>query len=154
MATSASAKGEIRWTKAWKLAVENVKANVPHSPGVYRIRAFADQSAQAIPRCQGADPEGVLHLGQSGDLRTRLIAFLKSANQGKKLHSAGCEFWDSGFGNRFSPEALFFDFVSTSSKKEALAIELAQHLEYRRIYLDKPPLDSNVGQREKELAES
>ena len=136
------------WSDLQPLRRESIKADVPEAPGVYRIRGFSPEgSPHPIPRCRGTDTDGILHIGHSGDLRSRLTQFFNSAVSGKRQHSAGCEFCDSGFGTYFPAARLYYDFVATLSKLEALALELQLHLEYRKVYLDKPPLDSSVGQQ-------
>ena len=115
-------------------------------PVVYRIRAFTPSGEpQQIPRCNGVDAEGILHIGESQKLQTRVLFFLQAVANGRAAHSAGCEFYESGFGERFPLNCLRWDFATAGSKVEAVELELRLQRRYRRVFLDKPPLDGSIG---------
>ncbi len=116
--------------------------------GVYRIRAFeANGKALAINRLRGCDPLGILHIGKSVNLRTRIQAFRRSAEDGRNGHKAGIEWDEYGFEEHLPVDRLRFDYVYVGTEDEALQLENKLHEEYRRKYLDRPPLDGTSGQR-------
>lgn len=138
------------WSGPVPLKSSDVRARIRDQCGVYRIRAFTPSGEpEQIPRCNGVDAEGILHIGESQNLQTRVLFFLQAAAGGKAAHSAGCEFCESGFGRRFPINCLRWDFVSTGSKAEAVELELRLQRRYRRIFLDKPPLDGSIGKNPK-----
>ncbi|SRR6266851_5939366 len=137
---------EPTWSEPIPLTSSDIRSRMRDQCGVYRIRAFTlSGGPQQIPRCNGVDAEGILHIGESQNLQTRVLFFLQAAASGRAAHSAGCEFYESGFGKRFPLNFLRWDFASAGSKAEAVELELHLHRRYRRTFLDKPPLDGSIG---------
>lgn len=115
--------------------------------GVYRIRAFTHNGESlSIPRLGGIDPDGILHIGKSINLGRRIRTFRQAAEGLKASHHAGREFLRWGFEKVISRERLHFDYFETGSEQEALKLEHLLHEEYRKRYLDRPPLDGTSGQ--------
>ena len=117
--------------------------------GVYRIRAIdADGRPVSIARVKGTDPDGILHIGQSVNLGVRIRTFRQAAEGLRAPHHAGIEFRRWGFGDRFPLQNLRFDYILVEDGAVALRLERELHEEYRRRYLDRPPLDGTSGQAE------
>jgi hypothetical protein len=74
-----------RWSQPSPLAAEFLRKLPPGRPGVYRIRAL-DGAGQPVPfrRLNDIDQEGILHIGQSRNVRERLTQFTRSAASGPK----------------------------------------------------------------------
>ncbi len=143
---------QITWKGPFRVDGDNAayKAQLPYSPGIYRIRALTSpQKAASIPRCNGTDPHGVLHIGETADLRTRVRAFRNAAFGSGNSSAAGCEFRGSGFASQFPKETIYYDFDEMASKEAAVEGELALHDEYRKRFHDKPPLDSSIGKKKR-----
>jgi len=134
------------WSATYRLVSQD-HLQIQHRPGVYRIRAYND-SDQAIPiaRANGVDGLGLLHIGQSIRLGTRIREFRQAAEGRKAAHPAGREYKRWEFSRLFPFGQLRFDYVLEDNQAEAIKVERELHEEYRRRYLDRPPLDSQSGQ--------
>ena len=120
---------------------------LPQGPGVYRVRIFHSEGRPVpIHRLRGTDPEGVLHIGQSQDLKRRVGQFLRSAARGNKNHHAGNEFFYWGFATDYPVSMLRLDYIVTATAREAIDRERYFHEAYRRRHFDRPPLDGTSGQ--------
>lgn len=126
------------------------RSQLQESPGIYRIRAFtSSRNPETLPRCNGTDPNGILHIGEAAYLRTRVRDFRNAAFRGGNSHSAGCEFSDSGFASQFPKETIYYDFAQMASKEAAVKSEYELHVEYRKRFHDKPPLDASIGKKKR-----
>lgn len=142
----APAPDQLRWSGTY-LLTSGHHLEVGRRPGVYRIRAFNPQGeAIAIGRVNGADPLGILHIGKSVKLGVRVRTFRQAAERLHAPHHAGSEFHRWGFARMFPFQCLRFDYVLVESHDEAIRLERYLHEEYRRQYLDRPPLDGTSGQ--------
>jgi hypothetical protein len=136
----------LEWSPAYPLFNTRDHLTVRRKSGVYRVRAFTEHGAPLpIPRFAGVDALGILHIGKASDLGRRIGYFRRAAEGGKAAHNAGHEFFEWHFANLIPPERLRFDYIETSTAQEALKLEHALHVEYRRRFLDRPPLDSTSG---------
>ena len=137
----------LEWSPAYPLFGARHHLDVRGKPGVYRIRAFAgDGNPLPLPRANGVDPEGILHIGKSNNLGPRLRLFRRAAEGKKASHHAGREYANWHFGRLVPHEQLRFDYLLANDETEALALERKLHKEYRFAYLDRPPLDGTSGQ--------
>jgi hypothetical protein len=137
----------VKWCEPRKLFNTKDHLDVGGKPGVYRIRAFKSVGRPLqIPRLNGVDSLGILHIGKSKDLGRRIRTFRQAAEGLKAAHHGGCEFYEWGFSKIISREQLFFDYAVTDSEKDALTLERKLHEEYRKLYYDRPPLDGTSGQ--------
>ena len=57
------------WSE-WENLAESKFSEIPSGPGAYCISAN-----RTIPRVKGSDPNGILHVGESGYLRNRIFMF-------------------------------------------------------------------------------
>ena len=137
----------LEWSPAYPLFGAKHHLDVSGKPGVYRIRAFAgDGNPLPIPRANGVDPAGILHIGKSTDLGRRLRFFRQAAEGKKASHHAGREYANWHFEKLVPLEQLRFDYLLTDDETEALDLERRLHEAYRFAYLDRPPLDGTSGQ--------
>jgi hypothetical protein len=136
----------VQWSKPYEAVKESFRQLPPNQPGVYRIRAFNPRGRpMPIRRLAGTDPDGVLHIGQSRNIRARIPQFYRSARTGHGNHHAGNEFYNWAFGKRFPLQDLRFDYALAKDQKEAPGLERQRHEMYRQQYLDRPPLDGTSG---------
>ncbi len=137
----------IKWSMAYQLFNSKDHLEVKGKPGVYRIRAFTeDGEPLTLNRVRGADREGILHIGKSKNLGTRIRMFRQAAEGLKASHHAGCEFHNWQYQNLIPRDRLRFDYFKTSTESEALRLERLLHEQYRSLFLDRPPLDGTSGQ--------
>jgi hypothetical protein len=139
----------LKWSPAYPLFGAKRHLDVRGKPGVYRIRAFKDGSPLPIPRTNGVDPLGILHIGKSNDLGRRIRLFCRAAEGKQAPHHAGREYARWCFQRMAPREQLRFDYVVTADQDQALAREHELHEKYRRQFLDRPPLDGTSGQSSK-----
>jgi hypothetical protein len=140
-------KETVKWSRPYPLFNSTEHLEVSGKPGVYRIRALTHNSESlSIYRLGGIDPEGILHIGKSINLGRRIRTFRQAAEGLKASHHAGLEFFHWGFEKVIPRERLHFDHFETRSEQEALKLEHLLHEEYRKRYLDRPPLDGTSGQ--------
>jgi len=90
---------------------------------------------------------GILHIGKSKDLGRRIGYFRRAAAGAAAAHKAGREFSEWGFERLLPLGSLCFDYIETPTERDALDLERRVHEDYRRRFLDRPPLDSTSGQR-------
>ena len=137
-----------KWSALQQLFKANEGLEIKNKPGVYRIRAFTKQGkARCIPRAGGVDREGILHIGEAKNLEARMQMFMRAATKGKAAHHAGREFLEWHFERLIPRENLRVDFIETRTKEQAQRRERALHIEYRKEFLDRPPLDSTSGHK-------
>jgi len=118
--------------------------------GVYRIRAFKAGKPFPITRFIGTDPEGILHIGMSRNLLSRLKSFYGGAVKTKvHAHFASRQFVYWHYDNVIPAEDLWFDFIPLENVKAAKECETKLHETYRKKFLDRPPLDGTSGERPK-----
>jgi excinuclease UvrABC nuclease subunit len=137
----------LEWSLAYLLLDREPWAHVPARPGVYRIRAFAEEGGPLpIARAGGVDREGILHIGKANDLRRRIRLFCRAAQGLRASHHAGGEYVRWHFDRLVPRERLRFDYLVVPDEQRALTLERTLHEEYRERFLDRPPLDGTSGQ--------
>ncbi len=72
--------------------------------------------------------------------------FRQAAEGLRAQHHAGREFSEWHFEELIPRECLRFDYVETTTGREALKLERVLHEEYRKKFFDRPPLDGTSGQ--------
>lgn len=138
---------DIQWSQPFPLFNAQHYLEVIKRPGVYRVRAFTEHGEPlSIPRLCGVDQLGILHIGKSNNLGTRIRMFRQAAGGLKASHHGGREFFEWRFDKLIPRERLRFDYFETATEEEALKLERSLHKEYRRNFLDRPPLDGTSGQ--------
>ncbi len=135
------------WSPAYPLFNNKHHLELRDKPGVYRIRAFTEHGEPLpIGRFGGVDSLGILHIGKSKNLGTRIRMCRQAAEGLRAPHHAGHEFFEWHFERHIPRERVRFDYIETSTEQEALKLERLLHEEYRKKFLDRPPLDSTSGQ--------
>ena len=136
--------------------IENY-ASTDRAPGVYRIRlAFTgDRRPVIIPRLLNQDRDGLLSIGQSGNLRDRIRSFYKVANNatGFLKHSSGDRLFlvricsHASSNSYFSDKIIQHSFVSQKDKESAKALEERLLKCYFKEYGELPPLNNSMPDR-------
>ena len=144
-----------RFSEPFGVIQRGWRTTIGYGAIVYRVRAWKPDGSGPleINRAAGADPDGILDIGESGRGRDRLEAFARSA-LGEKLvsHRAGIEYsaeWGYDFASAFPHAHLRVDVLQVSCKELAEAIELFLLEQYRWRYKDRPPLNSSAGKYRK-----
>jgi len=147
-----------KWSE-W-LDIDNF-AEICSFPGVYRIRLIdsADNSPVPVQRLLYKDEEGVLVIGESGDLRHRIKQFHKviKENTGFLRHSAGDRlFLDLIF--RHTSSQTFFDnrgfqvsFTKAQDKVGAQRLEELLLKVYFIQFGELPPLNNSMPDKDPKL---
>lgn len=124
------------WTK-WRQLEGLDFTIVPETPGAYVIA-----TRSAIHRAIGIDPDGVLHIGESDNLRSRIRAFWNCASQlGTQGHMAGWRYQTYRMNKHFPLNDLRVKWCATRTKKLAYALEGGRLKKYFADHLELPPLN-------------
>ena len=101
-------------------------------------------------RLGGVDKEGVIYIGETGrSLRNRLRNFWENANDHKlNRHRAGWNYSNLGYCKKFPLKYLEVSYMSCKGKKHTERVETENLREYRKKFIDLPPLNFSKG-REK-----
>lgn len=129
----------------WQFFKKTEWEDVPEKPGVYKIRCLDNIGKPVkIKRLVRIDKGGVLSIGESGNLRQRLKQFWKSSREDTR-HAAAWHYFAFRYDEKFPKESMQFCYTPSSSKNEAIRIEFILFLEYRKQFMDGPPLNINRG---------
>ena len=124
------------WEPEWLKLTEHY-LNAPAVPGAYIICAD-----RAITRAVGDDEHGVLTIGESGNLRRRLGAFVRCAKTaGAAGHMAGWRFNYFSFAKVFPLDTLWVSWYPTADKAAAYAKEGEMLGLYLAEHYELPPLN-------------
>ena len=134
----------IRWT-IWRPLDTCIDGKlIPSAPGAYRIRC----RGRVVRRAIGRDREGVLDIGKSVRLRTRLAAFYRcvTAKKAHHGHMVGWRYLHVGLHRRYPPGKLEVCWCEADDGAEALRLEAKALEEYARRHGELPPLNySDLG---------
>jgi hypothetical protein len=127
----------------WQPLVEDVLKHVPDAAGAYVVRVIASNGKpQLIRRCVGGDSNGILDVGESEDLRSRLRTLLRCMSDPKQRgHTAGWRYAYLGMNALFPLTRLQFAFKQTNSKVDAYALEGSILEAYVNRHFELPPLN-------------
>ena len=134
--------------KLYCLADESFPEGIKRRPGVYIVHAQTTTGAfQHLPRLLGHDPDGILFIGQSKNVRRR-VATLKRAmtiREWRKVpHSEGRTYrWVPALRKEFPIDRLYVSVRYTDTPEDQ---ERRQITEYARRLGEVPPLNLSVGQ--------
>ena len=112
---------------------------IPSKPGAYIIA-----SNIVIQRFHGSDDEGVIDIGESLDLRSRVIKFWRCAKDvDHKVtgHMAGWRFTNLKYQEILPLEKLFISYIICESKDRAVDHEREQLEIYLFKHKELPPLN-------------
>jgi hypothetical protein len=121
----------------WKRLNEIEFAAIPSRPGAYVVAA-----RRPIHRAVGVDTLGIIHVGESDDLRRRVDAFRWCAERkGREGHMAGWRYADLGLDRHFPLSTLQLRWVVTDTKEAAYKVEGRILHVYLRAHMELPPLN-------------
>lgn len=124
------------WEPEWLKLTEHYKS-APAAPGAYII--CADRS---IARVVGIDENGILTIGESTNIRSRLSSFVRCATFPKATgHMAGWRFSKSLFEREFPLDSLWVSWYPTNDKPAAYAKEGQMLGLYLAEHYELPPLN-------------
>ena len=132
--------GHWRFSQWFPLTDGNIQ-QVPSKPGVYEIRC----KGKSVQRLLGKDDDGILDIGESLNLQTRLRTFLRCASDSNKGgHAAGMTFARLKLRlsrKGFLVDKLEFRWKTTDSKDEAYEAEGELLDAYVSRFGELPPLN-------------
>ncbi|MBI3627957.1 MAG: hypothetical protein HY220_04430 [Candidatus Sungbacteria bacterium] len=112
------------WSKPARLFGTDDHRDVQRRAGVYRIRAFKDDGTPLpIARFAGIDPDGLMHIGKSGNVGTRVRMCRQACEGLKASHSAGKDYCQWNFERILPRMRLYYDYFLTDSESEARRLE-------------------------------
>ena len=115
-------------------------STVTTGPGVYIIAGN-----KPLPRVVGVDRTGILDIGETGWLRSRLKMFYRSASGDKSVrHSAGRRYLLFKLDCHFPFHSLRVRWTKYKTKAEARHMEGKLQREYIKHYYELPPLNANL----------
>ncbi len=130
---------ELAWTK-WFTICKLKFEDIPKEPRVYEVRWAINGKPQRINRLNGTDESGLLYIGVTANLQSRIKNFWRRINGGKSPHTAGHTFVAYNFERKIKLEHLEVRWAKLSNeeldKTEAALLE-----DYIKKFLDKPPLN-------------
>ena len=126
----------------WMFFVKEQLISIPGKSGVYEFRCTdGNGHPMLIDRLNGKDKEGIIYIGSSEDLKKRINGFWKTIEQqDRSRHAAGWTYCSFGYNDILPPNHLQFRFKMVSN---ITGDEFDLLLEYRRQFMDLPPLNSN-----------
>jgi len=129
---------------SWKKLCELSPQDIPNSPGAYVIA-----TGKSLNRFVGRDSEGILDVGESGNLRRRLRFFKRCAAGKSKNHSAGCRYFEFKLSKKFPMTCLRVRLKKTTSKEQAKQLEARFMRVYVAKHFELPPLNSSFNRKYK-----
>jgi len=118
---------------------------LPKIPVVYQIRCLG-LNFNPIPICRlkRIDKNGIIDIGHTVNLRTRMSDFWGAAGKGKPSysHQAGVNFLKRNYKKLFPVEKLQFRYLSQKDKSSARKIEGEEIKKYIKKFFEFPPLNS------------
>lgn len=125
-----------KWTR-WVKVVDIPEKDIPKEPGAYIIA-----TRSAINRAIGADSKGTLGIGESTNLRRRLLGFYRCATgQSKRGHRAGSRYRAMKLYRTFPVEDLWCKWITSNNKDDAYQIEGDLLIRYAKKHGELPPLN-------------
>jgi hypothetical protein len=123
----------------YNLEKEEIR-KIPPKPGVYKISRFdKDDNPIEITRFFGIDKEGIIDIGESHNLRERLMNFKRNIENGKGGHMAGWRYYFLKLHNKVP--ILKFNYEVCNTKEEAYKKEHAMMKKYLDEHKELPPLN-------------
>ena len=128
-----------RWSKWTSLKTLDF-SSIPSSSGVYQIRWAIDGKPQVIHRANGDDNSGLLYIGKSKTLRSRIGVFWKDVINKTEVHTAGYTYFYYSYEKKFKPEQLGVRWSPLPEDEfDSWEDELLE--DYAGKYLESPPLN-------------
>jgi len=127
----------------WSQWSDWIKLDVIQLPLIRGKRgAYVIATRSPLSRAGGTDVNGVLRVGESGNLGDRIESFIRCARGAYSSgHMAGVRFFRLRYSESFPVEALWVRWVNISSEGSPYAIEGAFLKNYSRAFKELPPLN-------------
>ncbi|WP_243294478.1 hypothetical protein [Geothrix mesophila] len=120
----------------WRNLIDSYKF-APQAGGAYIIAL-----CKPIHRLNEIDPDGILDVGESNCLRTRLTAFVGCARKTRKSsHMAGWRFGYYDFASQWPLEGLWVTWLKASAEQSSYALENQILRLYFVKHFELPPLN-------------
>ena len=135
-----------RWSTWSSFKNQTALDKIPNVPGIYQFRSVNKGIPVKIQRLSEFDENGILSIGESGDLKIRIKAFwytLKKKDYSR--HAAAWHYISFGFNKNYPEQSLEFRYKKTGTKPKAVKDEFIELLKYRKKFMDGPPLNINRG---------
>jgi predicted GIY-YIG superfamily endonuclease len=116
------------------------ESTIPRSPGVYVVCWVREDNVVPVPRILRVDKAGILYVGSTANLASRLKSF-------KYKHTLALTLLYTGLAEKISSKDLLVYYKTFNSKKEAEIQEALFLYEYTRLYGEPPPLNLKVGRQ-------
>ena len=132
---------EAIWSK-WSHFELRELSNIPKKKGVYQFRCIDNKGVpMVIPRSKNKDSDGIIYIGSSVNLRTRLNGFWRTIEmQRRSRHAAAWTYCTFSYSSLFPAKRVQFRYKVTPSRTTS---EFDLLLAYRKKFMDLPPLNSN-----------
>lgn len=132
---------EIKWSK-WSPFDDCKLKKIPEKEGIYQFRCVDEKGIPiVISRLKGKDPNGIIYIGSSKNLKTRIKGFWTTIkNWDRSRHAAAWTYCTFRYDSLFRPKNIQFKYAVTKSTTN---YEFELVLEYRKKFMDLPPLNSN-----------
>jgi hypothetical protein len=117
-------------------------SNLPEREGIYQLRCVDGAGVPiTIARLNNNDPDGIIYIGSSDNLRKRLKGFWRTIEiRDRSRHAAAWTYCSFGYDSIFPPNQIEFTYQVTRNK---VTTEFGLLLNYRKEFMDLPPLNSN-----------
>jgi hypothetical protein len=117
-------------------------STIPKREGVYQFRCVGSEGIpMVITRLKNKDPGGIIYIGSSYNLRTRLSGFWRTIEmQDRSRHAAAWTYCSFIYSSIFPARRLQFRYKVTPNITTS---EFDLLLAYRKKFMDLPPLNSN-----------
>jgi len=136
--------GWSKWTSFDELAA-NKFAGVIQTAGNYAIRT---NKKGGIHRVSGTDDLGLLYVGESDRLRSRIYDFWDCiVHNGKDTHVAGWRYNLVWMPECAPPDTLAVSWIKAADKEGAVQVELDMLLWYVLNHCELPPLNYKFGEK-------
>ena len=135
------------------LTLDELRIQVRREPGVYWIYvATRSGKPLTLPRLLGRDPSGVLYIGRSKNLRSRLSGLCKGLSSRTRpqtvTHTAVISYWRlRAFRRQFRPTNLWVRIRYFSANDDTYKAEDRALLGYANRYGEAPPLNGALERR-------
>jgi hypothetical protein len=132
---------ETSWSKWLPFKLKEL-SNIPKKKGVYKFRCVDRKGAPiVIGRSKNKDPEGIIYIGSSVNLKRRLKEFWRTIeNKDRSRHAAAWTYCSFSYSSLFPAKRLQFRYKVTPNITTS---EFDLLLAYRKKFMDLPPLNSN-----------
>jgi hypothetical protein len=128
--------GWSNWNSLAKIHAEGFSM-IDEGAGAYAIAT----TKLKIPRVVGIDKRGLLYVGETNDVRSRIRAFYDSVERGHQTHMGGWQYNLVKFERCAPVESLRVRWLPTKTRREALEAQTKLLYGYASAHCELPPLN-------------